>query len=352
MNQGISLSELAARIEQAAETQQDLLSPAKQLEVIVAGDQVGVDIKGHAIVEPTDVAHQQLAAHLSIPKIYWDRLREKDPELLATNANRWLRESPETRLLRLQDGHLRAYVSDSYKRLDHPIALRETLEAVSAADTKVQCLSSNLTGFGERLDLKLLFPEVHGEVKEGDVLRAGIAISNSETGGGSFAVQPFLYRDFCTNGMVFGRTNIAEAVRRRHAGARLTEVNWQNDTLEVEAELLGKQTRDLVATVASQEALDKLLEPCRRAAETAPVEDPEAAIKVLAKEYRLSDSERSKALINLIEDRDLSLWGVTNAVTKLANDSESYARSTELESLGSQLLTMQLRDWDRVRLAA
>ena len=127
---------------------------------------------------------------------------------------------------------------------------------------------------------------------------------------------------------------------------------FQDDTLAAEADLLGRQTRDIVAAISSQDSLDKLLEPCRQAAETDPVEDPEASIQVLAKEYRLTDTERSRALINLIEDKDYTLWGVTNAITKLANDSENYSRSTELENLGSQLLTMSLRDWNRVRVAA
>lgn len=351
MNTGLSLTELAAKIEAAQSSQRDLLVPNKSLEVITAGDAIGLDVKGTAIVQPTPLAWQQIATHLRIPKAYWDRMAEEDHQLLATNANRWLSRSDDTRMLRLQGNDMRAYVSNAYKRLDHPVALRETLEVLQAAETPIVPLSTNVDPYGERMDLKILFPEVQGEVKPGDNLRAGIAISNSETGGGSYTVVPFMYRDYCTNGMIFGKQTFVESLRRRHVGARLESI-WQDDTMQVEAELLGKQTRDMVTALSSQESFDRLLETCREAANSTPIEDPEAAVQVLAKDYRLNEVERSKVLINLIEDQDYSKWGLANAVTKVANDSENYSRSTELESMGSQLMTLQMRQWERIRIAA
>jgi len=153
--------------------------------------------------------------------------------------------------------------------------------------------------------------------------------------------------------MIFGRQAIPgmETLSRRHTGARMTDV-WSDDTLEAEADLIARQTRDVVASMSSEESLSKLLEQCRRAAESAEAQDPEQTIQVLAKTYGLSDTERSKALVNFIQDDDMTLWGAANAITKVANDHASYERSTELETLGSQIITMQLRDWDRVALVA
>jgi len=357
MNKGIPLSQLASMIETAAEQQTDMLVPAQQMEVLPIetddGNKLAVDVKGKCFLEPTPLAQRQMATALGIPATYWDRCLETSPELLAQNANHWLQRDGATRLVRTQDDHMRAYLSDRYKRLDNPMVLRQTLETIQSADTKVVALSSNVDNWGERMRLKIMFPEVYGEVRDGDTMRAGIEISNSETGGGAFSVRPFLFRDFCYNGMIFGRQAIPgmETLTRRHTGARMTEL-WADDTLEAEVELVARQTRDVVASMSSEESLTKLLEQCRRAAESAEAQDPEQTIQVLAKTYGLSDTERSKALVNFIQDDDMTLWGAANAVTKVANDHASYERSTELEALGSQLITMQMRDWDRIAVAA
>jgi hypothetical protein len=42
----------------------------------------------------------------------------------------------------------------------------------------------------------------------------------------------------------------------------------------------------------------------------------------------------------LVEGGDLSMWGLANAVTSLAADAPTYDRSTELESIGGQMLAL------------
>lgn len=58
------------------------------------------------------------------------------------------------------------------------------------------------------------------------------------------------------------------------------------------------------------------------------------------------------ALVNLIEDKDYTKWGLANSVTKIANTTESYDLATELETLGSQILSMQLHQFNRIAEAA
>jgi hypothetical protein len=41
-----------------------------------------------------------------------------------------------------------------------------------------------------------------------------------------------------------------------------------------------------------------------------------------------------------------------NAVTNLANDTESYDRATELEFLGGQVLDLNPSQWERIAVAA
>jgi len=166
MNKGISLSELASRIETAAEHQSDMLVPAQQMEVLpietADGGKLAVDVKGKCFLEPTPLAQRQMATALGIPAAYWDRCLKTSPELLAQNANHWLLRDSATRLVRTQEDHMRAFLSDRYKRLDNPLALRQTLETLQSAETRVVALSSNVDNWGERMRLKIMFPDVSG----------------------------------------------------------------------------------------------------------------------------------------------------------------------------------------------
>ena len=55
---------------------------------------------------------------------------------------------------------------------------------------------------------------------------------------------------------------------------------------------------------------------------------------------------------HLIEDNDLTLYGLSNAVTRHSQDVESYDRATELESIGYNILTMQPALWNRINQIA
>ena len=49
---------------------------------------------------------------------------------------------------------------------------------------------------------------------------------------------------------------------------------------------------------------------------------------------------------HLIEGRDLTLYGLANAVTRYSQDVESYDRATDLESIGYNILSMPAKRWN------
>lgn len=354
MNSGKQIREMAAAIDEAQARQKDMLVPSKNMEMMAIAGRPVIDIEGHAFVAPTDWAHGQIGQHLGIPKAYYDRMRsEWDLDLFCENVNHWLDKDSSTRLVRLDGTDMRAFLSDRYKRIDHPVVLRQALEGLATVDN-VKILSSDVTA--AKMYVKALFPGLEGEVKQGDVIHPGVCISNSEIGGGSFQVSGFFYRSYCENGCVFGRNDVAEAVHRRHTGRRLQMVDgyqiYQEDTLAAEAQALAMQTRDIVKTFSSEKGFGKMLSICQAAAKSDRVDNPEKAVEVLAKEVGLNDGERTSALINLIEDKDYTKWGLANAVTKIANTTENYDRATELESMGAEILTMQLRQFEKIKVAA
>jgi hypothetical protein len=72
-------------------------------------------------------------------------------------------------------------------------------------------------------------------------------------------------------------------------------------------------------------------------------------IELAAPEFGLTKHESEGILNHLIREGDLSLYGFSNAVTRFAQDVESYDRSTELESIGYDILTMPAKIWKNLQ---
>jgi len=81
---------------------------------------------------------------------------------------------------------------------------------------------------------------------------------------------------------------------------------------------------------------------------TAPVAD---VVELTSKQYGFTKNESDGILQHLILGGDLSLYGLSNAVTRTANDMESYERATELETAGWQIATMENRVWKELNTA-
>ena len=103
--------------------------------------------------------------------------------------------------------------------------------------------------------------------------------------------------------------------------------------------------------IRRQDAAGDALVQKLRDAKEAPIL-PAAAPKVVelaAKEFNIRQNESEGILGHLIAGGDLSLYGLANAVTRHAQDVQSYDRSTELEATGYKIITMQpslLKRWN------
>ena len=162
-------------------------------------------------IRPT--AHQQIGTYLGIPAKYYGKMLAEDTELLAYNVNRWFQRNPEQRMLRTIDGHARAFLSNRYRRIENLDIARFTLPRLAELDgARVE--SCEVTE--DRMYIKVVNPRLQAEVVPGDVVQAGVIISNSETGQGAVWVKPLVYRLVCSNGMVvddakLGRYHVGRA---------------------------------------------------------------------------------------------------------------------------------------------
>lgn len=288
-----------------------------------------------------DIAHRQVGTHLSIPAKYYDRMLTEHPELLVTNVNAWFDRQPAKRMVRTLDGKARAFLSDRYRRIDNFEIAMSVLPVIGEMkDARVD--SCELTE--SRMYIKVVNPRLQADVKPGDTVQAGILISNSEVGHGAVSVQPLVYRLVCSNGMVVNDLG----QRRYHVGranqGEDTEL-FRDETLQADDKAFMMKIQDTVRAAVDEAKFGKVIDKMREATEAgieAPVAD---VVELAANKWSLNKSEQDGVLQHLIKGGDLSLFGLSSAVTRTAQDVESYDRSTELEGLGWNILNISRSEW-------
>ena len=146
----------------------------------------------------TSLFHRQLGSALAIPAKYYDLMKAEKPGLLADNVNAWLGEKPNNYMVRALGDTARAFLSERYRRRDNLEIASAVLPLFTGSGYSVE--SCEVTE--HRMYIKIVNQRLEMEVTKGDVVQAGVVISNSEVGLGAVSVQPLVYRLACTNGMI------------------------------------------------------------------------------------------------------------------------------------------------------
>lgn len=358
MKSGRRLVDLAQELERQASAKRDFVIHTGTTEFVPVAGETTTDFAlqftvGVQELQPVirDLCHEQLGTHLGIPRVYYDRMRTQAPALLAQNVNAWFRLCPERRLVRTLDNGARAFLSDRYRPLDHH-ELAEAVLPVLAETPGVEIVSCEVTE--RRLYLKAVNHRVEGEVAVGDAVQAGVAIANSEVGDGALRIEPLVYRLVCRNGLIAAD----HRMRRMHTGSRLDghgEVQWEllRDATKAQSDrALWMQVQDLVRAALTQALFQQILAKLQATTQQPISGDPTKAVEVTAEKFRLSDTEQGSVLRYLVEGGSLTRWGLVNALTRTAEDLDSYDRATEFERFGGQVIELPRRDWERIAQAA
>lgn len=348
MKAGKTLQELAAELERQQLAKKDLIVSTGVLSMDSRDDGgIALNVMGGQMIQHYDVgeiAHRQIGQFLKIPATYYDRMRREYPQLLTLNANGWFAKMPQAkRMLRTLDGTARALLSDRYRRIDNFEVASAVLPIISRMEG-AGVESCELTD--SRMYLKVVNPRVTAEIKKGDIVQAGVLISNSEVGMGSVTVSPLIYRLVCSNGM------IAEdgKLRKYHVG-RANESRedfsiYRNETIEADDKAFLMKLEDSVKAAVDQARFAAIVDKLRESTEaTFQPQQVQQVVELASKEYGFTDSESSGILGHLAAGGDLSLYGLANAVTRQAQDVASYDRSTELEATGYRIITMAPSLW-------
>lgn len=343
MKTGLTLSQLAAKIEANQELKHDFIADTGALTMQVQTDKTVVLEAGANSFPIRPIAHDQIGARLNIPAKYYDRMLTDAPDLLATNVNAWFRKQPEKRLVRTLGGDARAFLSNRYQRIENE-EIANVVLPILADIPNVKIVSCEVTE--RRLYIQAVSPK--GEVAKGDVVQAGVVISNSEVGHGSVSVKPLIYRLVCLNGMI-----LPDGFRANHVGRKVedNEALWADDTRQADDRAVLLKVRDMVRSSVDMAVFNGRIAKMSGLTGQLISGDPAKAIEVLAKKIGANEGEKGGILRSLIAGGDLSSWGLLNAVTHQAHSVESYDRAVEFEAMGGQLLNLPASEWKEVLAA-
>ena len=354
MKQGkTSIVELAEAIQNEADNKKDYISPSQLMHVHANGDlKISMrDANDDVLDMPlTQHASRQMAAKFGIPAKYFDRMLADAPDLLATNANHWLHKEPKDLMVRTLFGKVRGIMSNRYQRIDNINIAEDLLPFLSVQDG-LEIASCEVTE--KKLYIKAVMHKMVSEIKKGDVVEAGLWISNSEIGCGQFEVAPFIHRLICLNGM---KVNDAK-FGKRHVGAR-ADVNdstysiLADETLRADDRAFMLKARDVVKAAFDEKIFEGHVNKLRDTTERKLEGNPVKAIEVLGATHGLLQGEQSSILRKLIEGGDTSQYGLLNAVTAYSQDVSDYDRASELEELGGKIVDLTEAEWKPIAMAA
>lgn len=355
MMKGISLRDMAAKIEAQRELKRDFMVDTSVTTMQVQKADVPAS-KPVAVLELPDdsgtfpllpLAHDQIGGHTNIPSKYYDRMLKDAPDLLATNVNAWFRLNPKKRMVRTLGGDARGFLSNRYNRIENEEIAQAALPVIMNLP-KVSIVSCEVTD--RRLYIHFVVPTIEGEAKRGDIVQAGGIIQNSEVGCGAASVSGLLWRLACLNGM-----KTADAFRRNHVGRNVEdtgELDWSDDTRQADDRAVLLKVRDMVKAVCDETRFKANLLKIQGLTEGRVTGKVEKTVEVLAQKIAISEDEKSGILRALIDGADLSAWGVVNAVTFQSHSAKTYDRAVEFESIGGALLDLDRSEWKKILEAA
>jgi hypothetical protein len=358
-----NIQALAAKIVNNAQNKRDYVASTAKIEMTDTAALALTTQDSATHVYPLNtLAHGQLSEYLGIPAIYARRMRDEAPALLAHNVNTWLRQNePVNRLVRTMHGDGRAFLSDAYQPLENEDLAEAVLPIVF--DLQLDILSCEITE--RKLYIKAVHPNLKRDVPTGkrmgdgehnifDTCAPAITISNSEVGAGMLKVESGVYTQACTNMATWSK----DGMKRRHVGARhdLTDDLshlFSDETKRATDEAIWRQIRDVVRGAFEEARFDAR---CKEMGALVEVKlDPTKVTDTVTfarKKFNLTETEGNSVLGHLIAGGDLTGYGLFNAVTRTAEDAESYDRASELEALGGKLIELPASQWRELARAA
>ncbi len=322
---------LVATLEHQNEIKKDYVAPASSM-FFADGKLVITREDSQVLFTPSSLFHQQMSDYLSIPKAYYDRLKDGTNEtikLLDENVNHWLARSEKSRLVRTfenENNTARAFLSDNYNMIDNYEVLFEALAAIRETGLNIDVNTAELSE--TRMYLKITCPDVevsakslleryartkHEYAERGYGVIAGFVLSNSEVGRGSFQIAPRALVRICNNGLI----NTGEALKRVHLGSKMDAMFEDSKNVRAaNVRLIKEQLKHAIKVFMSKAYVEKLVNLYSELGEKEIAAPVAGVVEVVAKNYSLSQERKNSILNYFIKAGDSRRIGMVHAITE------------------------------------
>ena len=307
-----------------------------------------------ATLRTTPHTNMQIGNRLGIPNSYFNRMLEKEPELLRANVNWWLRKSmPEKKhMVRSLGNRARAFVSNRFNnQLDNYDVVQTLLPPLEKLGVTFK--DSYVTE--NRMYLRGMIPGMEREIttrrKVGEGVRMGFCFSNSEIGLGSLVLEPEIITLECLNGMTINQL----AHKRKHIGMSYNlnnEVIYKDSTKALANQAWLSSVKDEIDHIFKEDSFDKIVEQMQNSADSKEIKDLEKTRDNIVKDFAMSEAEGKKILEELFNSGDRTQWGMASAITASAHNAPHADRKMELNKIGWDVVSMEPRKWEELAIAA
>jgi hypothetical protein len=224
-------------------------------------------------------------------------------------------------------------------------------------------LSAQITD--TRFYIKAVDPRIERDIPKGGVMGEGhvifdtlcpcIIITNSEVGMGMLRVESGFLTKQCTNLATFADSGM----KRRHLGGKqslgddeVVRHLLSDETKKATDKAVYMQVRDVVRGAFEEARFDAQVAKIKGLVEHKIEGDPIKVVELTAKKFSLSDPQRVGVLKHLISGGSLTQYGLMNAITRTAEDQESYDDASDLEKLGGKIVELTKDEWHTLAIAA
>jgi hypothetical protein len=359
MKTGMSLVQMAETLMAQAEQKRDYVAPTGSLTMSPDAKRVAIGTAAEGAL--TRHAERQLAAKLEIPVAFYDRLRDRHPDLLSNTVNTLFQREPQKVMVRTLNDSVRAFVSDRFRPLDNfdlfqaiapeLINMGARVESCELTETKLY-----IKALAPWLDRELAMPPglqmgVGNNIFTRKVIGA-ITISNSEVGAGALSISPAIFERQCTNLAVFKSDGYGKLHVGKALGGDDVQQYLSDETKRLSDAAVWAQARDVVKATLDGRVIDQIIAKMEAARGDVIEANPTGVVEVFAKRNRFTEEEKGDLLKHLVGSGEMTRYGLQWAVTRMANDAADYDRASELERLGGQVIELSKNEWKEIVKAA
>jgi len=249
----------------------------------------------------------QLCHHMKVPSTF---LRKTDPDLAEKVVKHLAPKVKDVVLLTEDAKALRAFT----KRLPYTDPVKLVSTVLDKFDHFDQI---DLNEKVEQLNVTFVSGKIETRPKVDDIVKAGVSLRFSDYGIINPEVETASYRLVCTNGMIHPDFLFKIAVNAKLYTEMMDNI------------LRGVETATKI--------FENVVAPKMKAAAEMKL-DPMQAIRRIARENRLTPDEIDRVMAAYAIEPMETMWGVTNAFTRAANQFSSYDTRRRLQTIGGAVV--------------